>query len=178
MSSFMKFPSIKRMKRECVITEKLDGTNSQINFSDTGEILCGSRNRIITPSDDNYGFANWAYRNQSDLFNILGEGRHYGEWWGLGIQRAYNMPIKMFSLFNTGRWNNIHTENVEQLAVVPVLYEGIFSTDAVDDAMKELQNSSHASYGFKNPEGVVVYHTQLAQMFKVTYENDDYGKST
>ena len=67
--TFEKYPSIKRLKRNCVITEKLDGTNAQINFDVSGNILCGSRKRIITPKDDHYGFATWAYENKEDLFN-------------------------------------------------------------------------------------------------------------
>ena len=86
--TFEKFPSIKRLKRDCVISEKIDGTNAQIYFDDQGNILCGSRKRQITPEDDNAGFATWAYTHREILFGILGEGRHYGEWWGQGIQRS------------------------------------------------------------------------------------------
>ena len=121
---FEKFPSIKRLKRNCVITEKLDGTNAQVNFNIDGDIICGSRNRQIVPGDDNYGFASWAYGNKEMLFEILGEGRHYGEWWGAGIQRRYGKKEKIFSLFNSGRWHSNDLARVEQLEVVPVLYSG------------------------------------------------------
>jgi len=104
---FEKFPPIKRLKRNCVITEKLDGTNAQINFDESGHILCGSRNRAITPEDDNYGFAICAYTNQKELFGILCEGRHYGEWWGSGIKCRYGKDKKMFSLCNSGRWHEM-----------------------------------------------------------------------
>ena len=173
---FEKFPSIKRLKRNCVITEKLDGTNAQINFDDEGNMLCGSRKRAITPLDDNYGFASWAHTNREPLFSILGVGRHYGEWWGLGIQRRYGMDKKVFSLFNSGRWCADDLIDVEQLEVVPVLYVGEFTTDAVDAAMESLRGSSVAAKGYENPEGVVVYHTQIREMFKVTFEHDDSGK--
>jgi len=175
---FAKFPKVKRLKRDCVITEKLDGTNAQINFNLAGDMLCGSRNRVIVPEDDNYGFAKWAFENKEELFKILGEGRHYGEWWGQGIQRGYNMECKMFSLFNTGRWCEDDLKTVEQLSVVPTLFEGLFSTEAVDNAMRDLADTgSRASKGFYNPEGVVVYHSQVSSLFKLTYLLDD-GKWT
>lgn len=178
MSNFIfeKFPSIKRLKRDCVITEKLDGTNAQINFDANGDILCGSRNRQITPEDDNYGFAGWAYENKNKLFSVLGEGRHFGEWWGRGIQRGYGMDKKIFSLFNSGRWKEEDLMGIDQLSIVPVLYIGEFTTDAVDGAMEGLRGQSVASPAFDKPEGIVVYHSQIKEMFKVTFEHDESGK--
>lgn len=173
---FEKFPSVKRLKRTCVITEKLDGTNAQINFDVDGNILCGSRKRQITPVDDNYGFATWAYTHQNKLFSILGEGRHYGEWWGQGIQRRYGMDKKVFSLFNSGRWGKADLIDVDQLSVVPVLYAGEFTTGAVDETMAVLRSKSVAAPEYTNPEGIVVFHSQIKQMFKVTFEHDDSGK--
>lgn len=179
---FEKFPAIKRLKRKCVITEKIDGTNAQIAFNEEGHILCGSRNRIITPDDDNYGFARWAYEHQVELFQLLGKGRHYGEWWGSGIQRRYGLTNgdKRFSLFNVARWTQDDPEKlkaIDGLGVVPVLYEGDFSTDVVDLVMERLlAEGSQAAIGFDNPEGVVVFHSQLREMFKVTYEYDATGK--
>ncbi len=174
--TFEKFPSIKRLKRNCVITEKLDGTNAQVVFDEHGDILCGSKNKVITPGDDNYGFAQWAYSEAEALFELLGEGRHYGEWWGKGIRRGYGIDKKYFSLFNSGRWNPKNFESVEQLTVVPVLYVGEFTTDIVDKAMNELEGDSFAAPGYSNPEGVVVYHSQINQMFKVTFKHDKKGK--
>lgn len=42
---FNGFPKIARLSRECVITEKIDGTNAQIFITDYGDIYFGSRNR-------------------------------------------------------------------------------------------------------------------------------------
>ena len=39
---FEKFASIKRLSREMVVTEKIDGTNAQICISETDEFLVGS----------------------------------------------------------------------------------------------------------------------------------------
>lgn len=173
---FEKFDSIKRLKRSCVITEKLDGTNAQICFDENGHILCGSRKREITPDDDSYGFARWAYDRQDALFDILGEGRHFGEWWGEGIQRRYGMDKKVFSLFNSGRWHSKELDSIEQLDVVPVLYAGEFTSEVVDKVMDDLKGNSVAVDGYDKPEGIVVFHSQIKQMFKVTFEHDDTGK--
>ncbi|MDH5183647.1 MAG: RNA ligase family protein, partial [Gammaproteobacteria bacterium] len=161
----------------CFITEKIDGTNAQICFDEHGQILCGSRKRAITPEDDNYGFARWAYENQDALFNILGEGRHYGEWWGAGIQRRYGLDKKMFSLFNSGRWSERDLEEVEQLSVVPVLYHGDFLTEEIDRVMAELkEGGSVASKGFMNPEGIVIFHSASQTLYKRTFDFDETGK--
>jgi len=80
MIEFKEFPKIARLSRECVVTEKLDGTNAQIYIGEDGEFLVGSRTRWITPDDDNYGFARWAYERKDELMK-LGKGQHFGEWW-------------------------------------------------------------------------------------------------
>lgn len=172
---FQKFNSIPRLSRECVITEKLDGTNAQIFIGEDGLFLTGSRNRWITPDDDNYGFSRWAHDNKEELLT-LGVGRHYGEWWGKGIQCNYNIGEKRFSLFNTGKWNN---ENKPICChIVPIIYEGTFSSNIVDLMIDKLtQEGSIASPGFMNPEGVVIYHKHSGHYYKKTIKNDEYGKS-
>jgi hypothetical protein len=92
---FTPFPKLARLSREIVITEKIDGTNAQICITEDGQMFVGSRTRWITPEDDNYGFAKWANANREELLR-LGPGSHFGEWWGQGIQRKYNMTEKLF----------------------------------------------------------------------------------
>lgn len=72
---FEEFQKIPRLKRNCVITEKIDGTNAQIHITDDGEMLIGSRSRYITTKEDNYGFARWAEAHRDELLT-LGAGRH------------------------------------------------------------------------------------------------------
>ena len=102
---FVEFKKIPRLSRECIVTEKIDGTNGVICITETGEFLIGSRTRWIDEHTDNHGFFKWATDNKNELLK-LGVGTHYGEWWGSGIQRGYNLPKgeKRFSLFNTVRW--------------------------------------------------------------------------
>jgi hypothetical protein len=108
---FSEFPKMARLSREVIITEKIDGTNAQILITKDNRLLTGSRTRWITPNDDNYGFAKWVEENREEVLK-LGIGRHFGEWWGSGIQRGYNLPKgeKRFSLFNVSRWALFGTE--------------------------------------------------------------------
>lgn len=109
--NFVGFPKIARLNRDCIITEKIDGTNAQICITEDGGFLVGSRKKWITPENDNYGFARWAYENKEELLK-LGVGSHFGEWWGQGIQRRYNMDKKVFSLFNVRyKWTDSRMES-------------------------------------------------------------------
>jgi hypothetical protein len=175
MSDFEPFQKIARLKRNCVITEKIDGTNAQVFIGEDGEFRCGSRTRWISPEDDNYGFARWANDHRDELLE-LGPGRHFGEWWGSGIQRRYNVPEKRFSLFNVGRWNSV-TPPPACCHLVPVLYEGPFSTEVVEQQVERLRvEGSAAAPGFMKAEGVIVYLPAARELFKVTLEKDEVPK--
>jgi hypothetical protein len=157
-----------------IVTEKIDGTNGSLFIGEAGEFYAGSRTRWITPSDDNYGFARWAYEHREELIALLGPGHHFGEWWGSGIQRRYDVPDKRFSLFNVSRWT---PEGLASTAVdvrtVPVLWRGPFDTAEVDRVLETLKaEGSRAAPGFMKPEGVVVYHTKGQVLFKKTIEKD------
>jgi len=172
---FKKFPKMARLSRNCVITEKIDGTNAQIFFDEEGNMKVGSRNRWISTGDDNCGFAKWCYDNEECL-QKLGPGRHFGEWWGQGVQRKYGMDHKVFSLFNTARWNK--ETKPECCSVVPVLFEGIFTSEASERCLDLLKlRGSQASPGFTNPEGIVIYHQAACMGFKKTIDNDGIPKS-
>lgn len=175
MSEFQPWPKIARLNRDIVITEKIDGTNAAIGVTEDGEVYAQSRTRIITPKDDNFGFAKWVESIADYAREALGPGVHFGEWWGLGIQRGYGQTSKRFSLFNTARWKDLGTESV--IGVVPVLYEGPFAQKAIYGAEGRLRNQgSVAAPGFMKPEGIVIYHTAARSMFKVTIEGDEGGK--
>jgi hypothetical protein len=185
-----------RLSREMIITEKIDGTNSQILITEDGDMFVGSRNRWITPQNDNFGFARWVEGNKSEILK-LGPGRHFGEWWGSGIQRGYNLPKgeKRLSLFNVTRWALYGTEpqriqmtdpTIEKyqdmlpecIGLVPVLYRGMFDTYFIDNTIDMLiKHGSFASHGFMDPEGIVVFHTAGNVGFKKTIKNDLIPKS-
>jgi hypothetical protein len=172
----VRFPKLARLSRECFITEKIDGTNAQVYIADDGETLqAGSRTRWLNPGEsDNFGFRGWCEANRAELLK-LGPGRHYGEWWGPGIQRGYGLKEKRFSLFNVARWAD---ERPACCHVVPLLYRGVFTTDAVTQALATLDaQGSLASPGFMRPEGIVVFHVAAGVGFKKTLEHDEQPKS-
>jgi hypothetical protein len=107
----------------------------------------------------------------------LGPGRHFGEWWGHGIARKYDMPIKVFSLFNTGRWNAANPPPA-CCSVVPVIGTAICNSESIDDALGILRlRGSLAAPGFMKPEGIIIYHTAAKVSFKKTLDNDHSPKS-
>jgi hypothetical protein len=178
---FVPFPKIARLRRECVITEKIDGTNASITIIDNGngelKVFAASRNRWIDLEHDNAGFAAWCVEHDEEL-KQLGVGTHYGEWWGAGIQRRYGQDRKRFSLFNTARWGDA-AQRPECCDVVPVLYQGKFDDHAIEHALAALrENGSYAAPGFMQPEGIVVYHTAARTLFKVTLVGDEKPKGS
>ena len=194
-STFEDFPKISRLSRDCVVTEKLDGTNAQVFITDDGKMLTGSRTRWITPEDDNFGFARWAADNKDELMQ-LGPGSHFGEWWGQGIQRKYGLSERKFSLFNVSRWC-LHGETPTQIPsadprivkmqdvlpacchLVPVLWQGLFTAAWPEQILTRLNNNgSLAAPGFMRPEGIVVFHTAGNVGFKMTLDNDGVPKSS
>ena len=175
LHEFEPFGKIARLSRDCVITEKIDGTNAQISITDAGEMFIGSRTRWLSDKQDNHGFFKWATANKDELMK-LGPGRHYGEWWGGSIQIGYGLKEKRFSLFNTSIW----TAETKPACchVVPILYAGPFTSAAVEEAIEGLRRGgSVAAPGCMHPEGVVIFHTHSGQYFKKTLLNDEIPKS-
>lgn len=174
---FVAYGKTPRLYRDMTITEKLDGTNAGLRITEDGAIYAQSRNRLITPDDDNYGFAAWAAEHAGALVDTLGPGLHFGEWWGRGIQRGYDLDHKRFSLFNAKRHAATDFSLVPGLGLVPVLSRHTFNTNIVDDVLHQLRTEgSAAAPGFMRPEGVIVYHGVSNQVFKVLLENDTQPK--
>ena len=93
---------------------KLHGTNASVVFPEEGGFYCQARTHVITPQEDNAGFARWVDSNK-ELFTSLDKSglAVYGEWCGQGIQKgvAISQVPKQFVVFairhlETGRWLN------------------------------------------------------------------------
>lgn len=88
---------------------KIHGTNAAIRITKDG-VFAQSRTQIITPQDDNYGFAAWLETVKphfSDLAKACKEdGNEYtffGEWCGPGINKGTSInkiPEKIFAIFS------------------------------------------------------------------------------
>ncbi len=198
--AFKEWGKIARLRRDITVTEKIDGTNAHIYITATPEsladipdevvaqvggfiLLAGSRTRYIKPGVDNFGFASWVKENAETLVK-LGEGRHYGEWWGRGIQRGYGLTERRFSLFNVKRWEEQVAPEDKLLlgavgvGAVPVLAKGPMADELIETSLELLRTSgSLAAPGFKAPEGIVVFHSASGQLFKRTLENDEAPKT-
>lgn len=192
---FQSWPKIARLDNEVMtVSEKLDGTNACVQFQPIpdqpqpefpGQLgpqpyILGvqSRTRLITPVDDNYGFATWVYANQESLFVDLGYGTHFGEWFGAGIQRKYGLAEKHFALFNTHLWNDKRgTFETPNLEVVPLLYTGPVEIEMLRHVESDLRhNGSRAVPGWMTPEGVVAYLTASRISWKLTDAKAGPGK--
>ncbi len=206
---FKAWPKIARLNRDIIITEKIDGSNAAVivkqvpedmddldvlDLAEQGLIVdvcdvtyvvgAQSRKRLITPVDDNFAFAAWVWRNAEALASALGEGHHYGEWWGSGIQRGYGLTKgeKRFSLFNVKRYGeiNFNAFGLSNVSTVPVIYEGPFHTEVVRNVLIGLRRSG--SYTtvpahYAHVEGIVVFHTASGHVYKVLSENDEISKT-
>jgi len=193
---FVEFQKIARYSREVIVTEKIDGTNACVFIGEDGEFLTGSRTRWIAPEADNHGFGKWANEHKAELLT-LGPGRHFGEWWGSGIQRGYGLPKgeKRFSLFNVIRWclagetpqriptgdtRIVKTQDVLPpcVGLAPILWRGLFDRLDVAGIMANLlKTGSIAVRGYNDPEGIAIYHVGGSVGFKKTFRNDE-GKRT
>lgn len=214
---FAEFPKIARLRREIIVTEKIDGTNACIGIVPAAELegrpfdpkgphpitlvdehylYAGSRSRWLSVNEDNHGFAKWTLAYAHELVN-LGPGRHFGEWWGSGIQRGYGLPSgeKRLSFFNVHRWclhgqtpQTYPTENPlivktqdvlpPCVGLVPILYRGVFDTAQIEAAIRNLkEGGSVAGLGFMKPEGIVVFHAAGNVGFKQTIEKDEIPKA-
>lgn len=117
---FQKWPSIPRMNRPIIVTEKCDGTNAAVVIHHTDRkptpqldgtspehfphlrytvvddvvyyVAAQSRKKFVRPGKqtDNAGFAGWVWNNAQALTR-LGDGYHHGEWFGSKIQCGYGM---------------------------------------------------------------------------------------
>jgi hypothetical protein len=147
-------------------------------------VYAGSRTRWVLPETerkaaDNFGFAQWVDQNIHELIK-LGPGRHFGEWYGAGIQCGYGLsmlgpdfaakPRRHFALFNTARWGSHNPNTPTCCQVVPVLAEGQVDIEQVMDDLRV--NGSRLVPGFMEPEGIVVYYAQSRSYAKRTFVGD------
>lgn len=196
MIDFVKWAKIPRFNREWEVTEKIDGTNGILLWSEEyhpeyclgavkdftdGEpelfLYAGSRTRWLTRKADNHGFANWA-SDYAPALATLGKGRHFGEWWGAGIQRRYGLEGKRFSLFDVNKYNDMPMP--AQVSTVPLIAR--VTSPGLDYKIEGILNDlratgSYAAPGFDKPEGIVLRHSQSGDRFKILLEGDEVAKS-
>jgi hypothetical protein len=205
---FEKWPSIPRWANDTItITEKIDGTNAAViilpyhvdhepliqdgyakawgpydaQVSDLVTFAVQSRKRFIKPGKDtdNAGFAGWAFERAPEFISTLGYGKHYGEWWGRGIQRGYDLDHKKFSLFSPWRYDTVDVSKVENLDIVPTLFSGgVEGYLAISIILATLEKEgSKAAPGFMRPEGLIVQSALTGAKYKAFTWDDGIPKS-
>lgn len=160
MAKFIKFPSIgqfrdaiKQVKSACAYhnvplptvdfrgTVKLHGTNAAVMIAHDGTWHCQSRERIITPQDDNAGFAAWVYGNK-DYWDrvaatlntaILSDEETvqvYGEWCGGNIQKNVGLSYlpKIFVIFGIRFGNDAESTAWQDINKWKHLFFGHYET--------------------------------------------------
>jgi len=180
----MEFKSFGEIKRwsplKMTITQKLHGSNGQITVftNENGEldVRAGSRTRFIFPgpNTDNYGFAQFVQDNKAEIIEKLGEGTHYGEWIGSGINSGEGVKEKMFVLFNHNRPYPLGLP--PRIALVPVLYEGEPKNVqlVIEEVMEDLKRGGSLLVpGFMRTEGIVIELN--GQRRKLVFEAEDTG---
>lgn len=175
MSDFKSFGKIQNISKLYMsITQKLHGSNAQVYIyrdeNDHLQLKTGSRSRWITPDDDNYGFAKFVYANKDEFISKLGEGRHFGEYAGLGINSGEGLKEKHWFLFNWRRWKDIPLP--PRVSCVPVLYTGKMSLETIDETMDRLkENGSFLVPGYMKPEGIVI--EVGGEFYKKVFDKED-----
>lgn len=179
VGEFRSFDEIARLHSNVVITEKVHGSNAQILIADDfSYVNAGSRTKWLTLDDDNYGFARRVYDNAEEVVKLLGPGRHFGEWYGSGINSGYGLKEKRLALFNTHRWSPVKAEGKlpSWVDVVPVLYQGPWKEGLVPGVMEKLKaGGSQIAPGFMKPEGIVIRFDRNGAMFKHVFEVEETG---
>lgn len=186
---FEAFPKVPRLHGQTYITEKIDGTNACIEYrpTDGGYLMsaCSRNRRLLTievsehfhghprvawHGTDNAGFGAWVVANHESLTR-LGYGRHFGEWYGQGIQRTYGLDHKRFALFQHPK-NGLSEGLPANVSCVPMLdIHSEFSMSRIESYMLLLKmDGSRAVPGWMEPEGVIVYHARSGQLFKHLYD--------
>lgn len=198
---FKSWGSTTRENKNKTITEKIDGTNACIVAQD-GKVTAQSRKRIITPDDDNYGFAKWVYDNAGALLDTLGYGYHYGEWYGEGIQKnPLGIEGKRFALFHATKYtesNGFDLERVDGLETVPLLHHGQCDVWTIPNIMQDLETYGSKIKGAKTEkiytgipglddteyvyeksakaEGIIIWNNETRTRTKMLLEDDAFHK--
>jgi tRNA-binding EMAP/Myf-like protein len=127
---------------------KLDGTCAAVQIHPDKELICQSRSKIITPEDDNAGFARWV-KNNEDYFNSLKQNTPFivfGEWCGQGIQKRCSISKidrKVFCVFaiQYGDEFDFGPESIAKSLISSVINNDIFVLPFMDHIEIDYDNT-------------------------------------
>lgn len=117
----------KTVKYKCKV--KLHGTNAAVQVLTDGSVAAQSRERLITPTDDNMGFARWVEQNRSAWTKIkfTKDLVVFGEWCGPGIMKDVAINLidrKIFAVFAVLFGDNliIDPEQIKDIVPTELVY--------------------------------------------------------
>ena len=133
-------PSIEKPTLTFKGTVKLHGTNASVCYNSKDGLWFQSRKNVITPDQDNAGFASFAESNKSEFIEIIKEISDvnlidvskstitiYGEWVGKGIQKGVGISKIDKALFIFGvKISDLSNEEIDSYWVSS---EGLRNTD-------------------------------------------------
>ena len=195
MNNFPKYSSIDNLTSksdilnyECVVTEKIHGTNARFGISSEDGILVGSRNNIVhkgsellnNQHDGHYGFVGWVL-NQHELLSqiatVYPDHIFYGEWCGSNIQKGIKYcnekELYIFDIKDENGvyldWDNvIHACTILGLNHVPEIVRGIIPVEELTRMLDQVSVVGKRN-GFTDPdntqEGFVI------KTLKTQYDN-------
>lgn len=134
--------------KNLAVQPKIDGTNCFIAYED-GKIVVGSRNRFITPEDDNQGCAKYIYENLYDkllaYFKEYPDSILYGEFTIIHtfkVKPEYLSKFYIFDVFDRKINSYMVPSSLESdfgLDIVPT--EIIWDADKISDLPKYIQEN-------------------------------------
>ncbi len=156
---------------------KIDGTNASM-WLDDGVVCAGSRNRVLSPGNDNHGFCCWAFnqRNITRFLNDHPDLRLYGEWLVKHTFENYRPEaMKDFYVFDVcDDYKYLHYEEYKlllekyEINYIPPLC--VFENPSSGQMHKTLEKNNYLVIdGGGNGEGVV---------FKNYSYRNKYGRQT
>jgi len=104
---------------------KIHGTNAGIQITAGGKVVAQSRNRVISPVDDNLEFAKWV-ASTSERWARLMPCVVYGEWCGPGVQKGVaisGVAERQFCVF--------------AITIPATLYDGGFDANGITNFIYE-----------------------------------------
>jgi len=172
---FVKWRSIKRPeKNTIIITEKMDGTNGCIIIKDGIIIGVQSRTKLLSIDDDNYGFFAWCAEHAAHIIDVLGDGRHYGEFCGPGINKnRHDLGQRAFFIFNTFVYPTIPES--AYIKKIDLIYTGKYSDLEIRKASFYI-NLRGMRFGYC-PEGFVVFYEAFGGYIKHITRSTDMRKN-
>jgi hypothetical protein len=195
-----KIPSFKNWLKENDISElsqpifcsvKIHGTNAAIGI-DGQKVWAQSRSQIITPVNDNHGFATWLKGHEEWLLEryrergLVGDILIFGEFAGKGIQKGVGVSEmeKFFYIFPDKNFIGRLFVNSEKRFFEHLIVKAGLSTDesrltTMKDKLDQLVQKIDSCCPFYETmtskqgigEGIVVYNQKNVPLFKVKGES-------